>query len=44
MENKDKNLVITKEYAGLRLDVFLTKINPELTRSHFKGEIENGMF
>ena len=42
MENKDKNLVVTNEYAGLRLDVFLTKMNPELTRSHFKGEIENG--
>lgn len=42
MENKDKNIKIDKENAGVRLDVYLNKLNPDFTRSHFKNEIDLG--
>ena len=43
MENKDKVVIVTNEYAGQRLDVFVYGLNPEFTRSHYKNQIEDGL-
>lgn len=43
MENKDKVVVVTNEYVGQRLDVFVYGLNPEFTRSHYKNQIEDGL-
>lgn len=38
----DRNIVITEENKGERLDIFLYNIDPDFTRSHYKNEIELG--
>ena len=38
----DKNIVITAENVGVRLDVFLYELDSSFTRSHYKNEIDIG--
>lgn len=38
----DKNIVITNEFVGVRLDVFLYSLDSSFTRSHYKNEIDIG--
>lgn len=38
----DKNIVITNEYVGNRLDMFLYSLDQSYTRSHYKNEIDLG--
>ena len=40
MSDNSTKLLITEEYAGSRLDIILTKLLPELTRSNLKKIIE----